>query len=289
MTVIEQLSSLRQQIAVMSEVVGVAKQQLQTLQQVSSAIRDVKSIAADGVQGLLGSASDALGLKDVFALGKEIQATYTDGMNLYKDVKALPEEAKYQLAQLGLAVKDVQAYLEHGAVYDAFQGMDIGDWRKVFKDPIDALSTGTVGRAVVATEGYLDTEGMRRQYIDKLSAMTPEERSSMSGMVGVDMALLDFGAWAKGLEKRITNSLNYTVVADKIADAALRQNTVTGAIATNNAATIALLKSNAEKMRNDAEADRQKVMPAAISSVTGAKREDREQTTLDASTATATP
>ena len=257
---VEQIGKIDQQIQWMGSVVGAARDQIQMLQKVSDGIRNLKRVIGGGVQGIMGTTADALGLKDVFMVGKELQTTFTDGMNLYRDVRALPVEAQQQWEQIGLSVKDVKDYLSSGVVYDVFQGMDLADWRRTFKNPIDAFEHGAVGRAVDCSDAYLDTSQMREAYLKKVSNLTPAEQAQLSGDVGVNMALLNLGDWAKGLEKRLAKAVDYQVVADKIitkkdddpnkneaenlVDQAVRQ----------NALHAALLKAQAEKMRQDAEA-----------------------------------
>jgi hypothetical protein len=257
---VEQIGKIDQQIQWMGSVVGAARDQIQMLQKVSDGIRNLKRVIGGGVQGIMGTTADALGLKDVFMVGKELQTTFTDGMNLYRDVRALPVEAQQQWEQIGLSVKDVKDYLSSGVVYDVFQGMDLADWQRTFKNPIDAFEHGAVGRAVDCSDAYLDTSQMREAYLKKVSNLTPAEQAQLSGDVGVNMALLNLGDWAKGLEKRLAKAVDYQVVADKIitkkdddpnkneaenlVDQAVRQ----------NALHAALLKAQAEKMRQDAEA-----------------------------------
>ncbi len=252
-----QLAQGSTQIASLSQLVTAAKTQLDTLSKVSEGIRNLENVVKGGVQGLLGDAADKLGLKDVFTIGKQLQSTFTDGMQLYKDVKSLPEDAKQQLKGIGLAVEDLEQYLSTGLVYDAFQGMDIADWQKVFKNPMDALAQGALGRACNATEAYTDTETMRRQYADRLAAMTPEERASMSGSVGFDMAFLNATAWAKKMDERVTKSLNFSILADKVGDAVGGKGkslTVTEQAKASGAVGIAVAKVEIEngKQRNEA-------------------------------------
>jgi hypothetical protein len=257
---VAQIGQLDSQIQWMSSVVGAARDQIQMLQKVSDGIRNLKRVIGGGVQGIMGSAADAVGLKDVFAVGKELQTTFTDGMNLYRDVHQLPQEAKQQWENIGLSVKDVQDYLATGVVYDVFQGMDLSDWQRTFKNPIDAFEHGAVGRAVDASDAYLDTEQMRQAYLQKLQSLTPQEQAQLSGDIGVNMALLNLGDWAKGLERRLAKSIDYSVVADKIItrrddDAAKgeAENLVDQSLR-QNALDAALLKAQADRMRQEQEA-----------------------------------
>ncbi len=253
-----QLVSASSQIAKMSDMVKVASNQLQTLQKVADGIRKLESVISGGVQGLLGEAADKLGLKDVFEVGKQLQTTFRDGVQLYQDVRALPDQAKAQLANIGIAVKDLEKYLSEGVVYDVFSGMAVDEWRDVFKNPIDALSNGAVGRAVVTSEAYLDTEDMRREYAERLAHMSPEERARLSGSVGVDMGLLNYGAWAKGMEKRLKRSVDFTLLGEKLTEAAGGKGkapTVVEATASLNGSVIANFKATNEYGRQQAEAN----------------------------------
>jgi len=252
---LEQISKASALVAKMSEAVGAARDQLKTLQDVSNGIRDLKNVLKGGVQGILGDASDQLGLNAVFTVGKSFQNLVTDGMNLYKDAKSLPDEAKKQLKDIGLAVEDVEEYLATGLVYDAFSGLQIDEWRQIAKDPIEAFANGAVGRTIVRTEAYLDTEELRKQYADKLAEMSPEERAKLTKSAGVDMAILNFASWATKLDERIAKSLNYSLVADKLLVVAGKQDTLGGAMGAGNATSAEGIKLQADIARDEQHAD----------------------------------
>jgi hypothetical protein len=266
-----QIGQASEQIARMSELVGAAKEQLQTLQKVSDGIRNLQNVVQGGVQGLMGDAADKLGLKDVFMVGKQLQATATDGIQLYNDVRALPDEAKRQLKGIGVAVDDLQKYLADGVVYDVFQGMAVDDWKQVVQHPMDALAQGALGRAVDRTSAYANTDELRRQYAEELAKMTPEERAATSGSLGVDMTFLNFANWSNEMEKRAKKTIDFSILAEKMTEAAAGKGkdgpTVVEAQAALNASTIANMKlqiESADQRNKAADITNQQLMSQSI-------------------------
>ncbi|MDD2765267.1 MAG: hypothetical protein PHE83_14985 [Opitutaceae bacterium] len=280
---VEQIKQFDSQIQWMSSVVGAARDQIQMLQKVSNGIYNLKRVIGGGVQGIMGSAADAVGLKDVFAVGKELQTTFTDGMNLYRDVRELPVEAQQQWENIGLSVKDLKQYLSTGVVYDVFQGMDLPDWERTFKHPIDAFEHGAVGRAVDCSDAYLDTTQMRQAYLEKIQNLTPDERARLSGDIGVNSALLNLGDWGKGMERRLAKAVDYQVVADKIItkkpddpNAGTAENLVDQALR-QNALAAAQLKAQADAMRFQTEAQEHGNLQLGQQTVIMRERQARQQ------------
>lgn len=261
--IMAQIAKASQQISKMASLVGAAKDQINKLKEVSDGIRNLRNVVQGGAQGLLGTVSDQLGLKDVFMVGKELQQTFNQGYELYRDVKSLPDSAKNALKEVGLSVKDVQEYMSEGLVYDAFSGMGIDEWRKVFKNPVDAFVTGSVGRACERSNEYLDTESLQKEYAARLAAMSPEDRARMSGSAGVDMLILNMGSWAKGLEKSIASTVQWGINADKAAEKAGAAENVLDATKVSTAVDLQRQKIEAERARQEALANQQMVNQAA--------------------------
>lgn len=280
--VLQNIMKVHESIKKMSEVVGAAKEQIQTMQQVSSGIRNLKKVLAGGVQGILGEVGQSMGLNEVFAVGKELQATVTDGMSLYRSVKELPQEAKNQLQQIGVSVADVQEYLASGLVYDAFQGMGVDQWKQVVKDPMNAFATGAVGRACTTSENYIDTTEMRKAYAEKLKNMTPEEQANMSSSIGLNMAMLNLAEWGKEMDKRIGKSLNYSMVGDKLLKVTGNQEDLLGTMKVSNAAQTTQVKIAADTLKDTNEANTQIIEGQAVGNTISDRREKRELTKREA-------
>jgi hypothetical protein len=299
---LSEIESLDKQIHSWAQVVGAIRTQIDTLQNVSDAIYHLKDVMRESVRGVAGSIAQQTGIKDVLAPLAEMQKTYTDAMYLYRDLQQLPQEARQQMEQIGFSIKDVQAYLRDGVVYDTFNRLDLEDWQQLGKNPWRAFENGSVGMAIMRSEYYLG-EGAsggasRGEAWDRYTAaLTPADRDQMGALMGPSYALMAAGEWFDDLGHRVQQAADYRDVANRLAAKIAPtggvtvaqppdQKTVVEDLQTRNAVGNLNLKATATGMANDGKAQNAVVTAEAarLQALQQADRMERQNDTTDAMT-----